>query len=274
MLVREEQPALQLPKAGKQSRDIFSPLQLEKMFDPPSPPTDTTPSTSIPPGKPFTAPVFAPSKLANEYVPAPSITDTSHTVHEDYSYEPEATAHTEEALDPILESDLPNLGLFDGRKPSHDYQFTFQPPSNSVLTSTPTSTQSAKPLERALTDPKLKLFHFNYDTYTREHLSAIVDSIAVLTPSPLTSPEAEVRNPKRIKLTPTLDSVPDDEPSEELLPPPPRRDYVGESQDLMSAIRKNARSVSLGLSETEKSRTTGRVVSDSMSASSRYCPEI
>ncbi|KZT36644.1 hypothetical protein SISSUDRAFT_1063487 [Sistotremastrum suecicum HHB10207 ss-3] len=262
MLVREEQPALQLPKAGKQSRDIFSPLQLEKMFDPPSPPTDTTPSTSIPPGKPFTAPVFAPSKLANEYVPAPSITDTSHTVHEDYSYEPEATAHTEEALDPILESDLPNLGLFDGRKPSHDYQFTFQPPSNSVLTSTPTSAQSAKPLERALTDPKLKLFHFNYDTYTREHLSAIVDSIAVLTPSPLTSPEAEVRNPKRIKLTPTLDSVPDDEPSEELLPPPPRRDYVGESQDLMSAIRKNARSVSLGLSETEKSRTTGRVVSD------------
>src|SRR5438132_728975 len=33
------------------------------------------------------------------------------------------------------------------------------------------------------TDPRLKLFQFQYDTYTREHLSALVDSIAINTPS-------------------------------------------------------------------------------------------
>lgn len=34
-----------------------------------------------------------------------------------------------------------------------------------------------------LTDPRLRLFHFNYDTYTREHLSALVDSFGVNSPS-------------------------------------------------------------------------------------------
>ncbi|KAG9121212.1 hypothetical protein FRC07_002930, partial [Ceratobasidium sp. 392] len=69
-------------------------------------------------------------------------------------------------------------------------------------------------------DPRLKLFHFHYDTFTRDHLSALVDSIAVGSvgsspsiklntmefraedPRGLSTPSDAVRYAKKIKLTP------------------------------------------------------------------------
>ncbi|QRV77784.1 Septation initiation network scaffold protein cdc11 [Ceratobasidium sp. AG-Ba] len=69
-------------------------------------------------------------------------------------------------------------------------------------------------------DPRLKLFQFHYDTFTRDHLSALVDSIAVGSvgsspsvklntmefrgedPRALSTPSDAVRYAKKIKLTP------------------------------------------------------------------------
>ena len=48
--------------------------------------------------------------------------------------------------------------------------------------STPSGPSHA-PAVPPLTDPRLRLFQFQYDTFTRDHLSAIVDSIAVNPPS-------------------------------------------------------------------------------------------
>jgi protein NUD1 len=157
--------------------------------------------------------------------------------------------------DTILDTDIPNLGAIGSKNLPSEYQFTFSPPTIAA-SSTPVSdrAESVPPnaLKDALTDPRLKLFQLNYDTYTREHLSAIVDSIPI-TPSRSGSTDGEVRNPKRIRLTPSSEI---DE--EDGFPPLQvrRRDYVGESKSLMSAICKNTRSVSLELSETEKSRVT------------------
>lgn len=249
-VVREDQPVMDLHPGLEQlargaGKNLFSPLALETMFEPPHSSSASGQSKS----KPITAPVFAPSKLALQFGPDSTATETE--IEEGHD-----ALQKDDDTDPILETDMPNLGLFDGRKPSHNFQFTFQPPTM-ALTSTPAA-QSPRTLGKTpLTDPKLKLFQLNYDTYTREHLSAIVDSIAEDTPSCSASPECETRNPKRLKLT----------PPQEFSPPSRlgvRKDYLGESESLMNAIRRNTRSVSLGLSDTEKSRTTARVVSDGM----------
>jgi hypothetical protein len=90
-----------------------------------------------------------------------------------------------------------------------------------------------------MTDPRLRLSHFQYDTFTRDHLSAIVDSIAVHSPSGgngtvSASPDSfrhglsrvsevtgtiiwDVRSAKRVKLS-------------------PRSDYYGESSGPVALI--------------------------------------
>lgn len=257
-IIRSDQPALQFDNVKRQNqgvKDFFSPLALEKLFEPPTSPSSNSTSTSPSPAlsrfiRP-TAAVFAPSKLAQPLVLDPTLTEIAE------DEEPTNTTHftAPHEEDTILDTDIPNLGGINGMVMPPDYQFTFSPPTVAA-TSTPVSdgAQTIPPnaLKEALTDPRLKLFQLNYDTYTREHLSAIVDSIP-MTPSRSGSVDVEPRNPKRIRLSPLSDLTDEDRPSPLQVK---RRDYVGESKSLMSAIRKNIRSVSLELSETEKSRVT------------------
>lgn len=250
-VVREDAPAVPLlPKTpghnnkGKR-KDFFSPMALERMFEPPSPPRRSTepplPSTSH-----HTAAPAIPSRLSKVHYPGESTVE--HDPNE------------------IIETDIPNLAAFDPRKPSLNGQFTFSfPQSTPNLSPIPQSTPTTRPRvsnNPPPTDPRLRLFQFQYDTFTREHLSAMVDSIAInattagsgatRTSSAHTSAhgvsrifEAEeesmsrMRSSKRIKLSPATD-YPNEGPP--LTPVPPerpnsRRDYVGESRNLMEKIR-------------------------------------
>lgn len=189
----------------KAMKDFFSPLPLERMFEPPSPKS-----------------------------------------------EPE----TAQPKDDIIETDLP------ARKTSVACQFTFTAPRGDLLNpnfndkslpqaeSTPTPPSAAAPL----TDPPLRLFQFQYDTFTRDHLSAMVDSIAVNTPSGSTpSPAAQralsrvseipspsdsfshLRSAKRVKLSPASDFS--DAQVSIARPRLYGKDYVGASRSLMQQIR-------------------------------------
>jgi hypothetical protein len=141
--------------------------------------------------------------------------------------------------DEIIDTDIPGLSLFDGRKLSANYRFTFAVPRNeganpvaqskkskrerrrereaererrhatralfhphnALRSITPDLGTDSRPSSRASSnmdelplregyrtpspgmiaqrDARLKLFQFHYDTFTRDHLSALVDSIAV-----------------------------------------------------------------------------------------------
>ena len=250
-VVREDAPVVALlPKTPgfnnkNKMKDFFSPMALERMFEPPSPPN----RLSEPP---------MPSTSHHRAVPA--IPSRLSKVH----YPDESTG--EHNPNEIIETDIPNLAAFDPRKPSLNGQFTFSFPQSTpnlspIPQSTPT-TRTRAPNNPPPTDPRLRLFQFQYDTFTREHLSAMVDSIAVNTPSARSNAtptlsahvsthifshisEAEdesmsrMRSSKRIKLSPAADYTDEGSPP---TPVPPersssRRDYVGESKNLMEQIR-------------------------------------
>ncbi|KAK2459660.1 hypothetical protein APHAL10511_008305 [Amanita phalloides] len=237
-LVREDvQNAPLLPKTPHSNRkgmkDIFTPLPLETMFEPPTPPERKTSTSSA---RPLAA--------------AP------HGSQED-----------------IQENYVPNISSFQRREPSAEYKFTFSMPweistrqnhlTDGVLnqvqtTPNPPLTPHAPP---PATDPRLRLFQFQYDTYTRDHLSAMVDSIAVNTPSgsvtgttpsptngnPILSRVSEVstvntshlRSAKRVKLSPRTDFYGEGDGAGASIsrPRPTGRDYVGESRTLMQKIK-------------------------------------
>ncbi|KAK0201606.1 hypothetical protein DFS33DRAFT_1440853, partial [Desarmillaria ectypa] len=160
-------------------KDFFSPLPLERMFDPPSPPPQPTTSL-VPPTLPnnarftFTVPIPRPA-----------------------------------------------------------FQSTPNPPPQPTAMRTPGA---------------LKLFHFQYDTYTREHLSALVDSIAPSQSFPSSKPTpshsadvdsdefSRLRSAKRVKLSPRSDYS----EQEDIRISRPRiygKQYLGESRELMQQIR-------------------------------------
>ena len=252
-VVREDAPAVSLlPKTPghnnnkNKMKDFFSPMALERMFEPPSPPKQPT-EPPIPHTSHRTAAPAIPSRLSRVHYP-----DESADEHDPNE---------------IIETDIPNLAAFDPRKPSLNGQFTFSfPPSTPNLSPIPQSTPTAHHRIQnnpPSTDPRLRLFQFQYDTFTREHLSAMVDSIAVNTPSAGSNAtqtlsarinahaishisEADdeslsrMRSSKRIKLSPAVDYV-DEEHPPTLFPserPNSRRDYVGESKSLMEQIRR------------------------------------
>lgn len=246
--IREDQPAApigHLLEKKNQNRnafkDFFTPLALETMFNPPSPHQShpkTCPSTILESSHSATSTACA----EEENMEFTGNMSNDSIVMDD-----------EEQRDVILASDIPNLVAFDGRKPSNDYQFTFsavQSGSAQVNTPPPISQATAP-----ATDPRLRLFQFQYDTFTREHLSAVVDSIAVhasdssksVSPQiPSSTPQcqepscSDLRAPKRLKLTPPGDvSV-----NQPFGNPKSRKDYVGESRSLMQKI-KDARSPSM-----------------------------
>ncbi|KAJ7644301.1 hypothetical protein FB45DRAFT_897485 [Roridomyces roridus] len=223
-LVREDvQNGPVLPKTPGRGRikDFFTPLPLERMFEPPTPPIGSIPVPPAPESAPEPEPPQSPS-------------------------------------DEILETDVPNMVSFHGRKPSLACQFTFAAPITSALNPTDTYPQAQStptppfvPNKTApATDPRLRLFQFQYDTFTREHLSALADSIAVNTPSGAgTSPDirlspvseasfSHLRSTKRVKLSPPSDyGEGAGENASIARPKIYGKAYVGESLSLMEKIK-------------------------------------
>lgn len=286
-IVREDLPAARMPQTpgkGKQGvmKDIFSPLALEKMFDPPSPPEQTSaqPTKPSPPLGGYqhnsSRPV-RPSKLSQVIAAS--------------TFE-EENEEQNTSIDEIVETDMPNVGMLGGRKLAPDCLFTFAVPRQSSLSpdpdvaqpspfltpqpqaqSTPNPPSQMPPQAHPSTDPRLRLFQFQYDTYTRDHLSALVDSFGVNSPStssgnrsspvtglqPVEEEQTEkgddgvenesfsrLRSSKRIKLTPPSEAgdgtrkfVNMEQDHTSL-----RKDYVGESRSLMEQI-KRARDISM-----------------------------
>ncbi|KAL6300103.1 hypothetical protein BKA93DRAFT_547950 [Sparassis latifolia] len=258
-LVREDVPAApllpQTPGRNKKGmvKDFFSPLALEKMFEPPSPPSSTP--APLPSSQSSVPPV--PSRLSQVYIPGED--EAEHLEDESEGI----------SRDQWQDSGAISQGLAVSVSPSSgaplNCQFTFEMPRRSPfdpMTSVPEaqSTPGAPNLGSSawnapLTDPRLRLFQFQYDTFTREHLSAMVDSIAVNTPSGGSGQSADAASPtslspvrevstsrlrsiKRIKLSPASDySDRGDGAAVIMRPLTLRRDYVGESKSLMEKIR-------------------------------------
>jgi hypothetical protein len=235
-LIREDVPdAPFLPKTpGRKKglgKDIFTPLPLERMFEPPSPP-ETGPLPSNPAGL---YPCYIPGRGDAADTNAAEVVPSKHSS-------------------------------------SLACQFTFTMPKNLTIarstfldpqsTSTPPAVFQRRP---PATDPRLRLFQFKYDTYTREHLSAMVDSITAnnasvtgTTPSPsaftyhlsrvseLTGPASvadvsHLRSAKRVKLSPLNDYCGEGEGvgSQAVISRPKLigKDYLGESRQLMQQIK-------------------------------------
>ncbi|KAI0689252.1 hypothetical protein BC835DRAFT_1308449 [Cytidiella melzeri] len=260
VFIREDVPAApflpQTPANAKKmvGKNFFSPLALERMFEPPSPPM-AEPEVPLPTSH-RNAPVI-PSRLSRMYVPS----------------EGEITS---ESLDGLGEADMEESVVWaNQREESLDettpeatkYEFTFAAPglnavrphlpfSGNPTTPQPFRTVSSTPSHLPVpppTDPRLKLFQFQYDTFTRDHLSAMVDSIAIHSPagdsgtanskdsSPSAAPSlsdtsiSRLRSAKRLKLSPASDFSGDGEAL--IFRPQSRKDYVGESRSLMDKIR-------------------------------------
>ncbi|KAI0317634.1 hypothetical protein OF83DRAFT_1120218 [Amylostereum chailletii] len=260
-LIREDAPGPILPKTPGQKKnaikDFFSPLALEKMFEPPSPPKGASSSQNPNPSAPI-----VPSRLSQVHAASSFSVEGDTEIIED----------GEGGGDEILETDLPNVGAFDGLRPGGDCQFTFAVPrltpgSNAI---TPTGVPQAEstpgaaqfPHANVPTTTPLRLFQFQYDTFTRDHLSAMVDSIAVNSPSrsntgnftstpagsspfgfsrgsELTAASStDARSAKRVKLSPVSDFVGEGDGANAIIQRPTlRRDYVGESKSLMAQIK-------------------------------------
>lgn len=232
-LIREDvQNASFLPKTpshnNKGMKDIFTPLPLETMFEPPTPQEQRPSTSSLRP-----------------------LATVSHGLQGDNT----------ETYDP-------NMSSFHRRKHSMGYKFTFSVPRDvstrqSNLPQVPITPNPSQRLHAPppATDPRLRLFQFQYDTYTRDQLSAMVDSIAVNTPSgsaagttpsptscnPILSRVSEVpsldtshlRSAKRVKLSPPADFYGEGDGAGASIsrPKPVGKDYVGESRSLMQKIK-------------------------------------
>ncbi|KAI0643053.1 hypothetical protein C8Q79DRAFT_204209 [Trametes meyenii] len=268
-IVREEMPqAPLLPKTPGRNKkpavkDFFSPLALERMFEPPSPPQ---PSSSLPLSIRNTAAPTVPSRLSQVHTP-PS--EHSQALDEDEERQREFEPEQPEAQDRSFLS--PEGGVRQDANllvAGADGQFTFTVPRPSPFNpagpvpeaqSTPGPGIAARNLIAPPTDPRLRLFQFQYDTFTRDHLSAMVDSIAVNTPSGegaapnqgsrQSTPDTvsivpensftRLRSAKRIKLSPASEfSNERGDGAAIIMRPNSRKDYVGESRNLMEQIRK------------------------------------
>jgi len=217
-------------------KDFFSPIALERMFDPPSPRTSVQSTRNIP---------SSPSQ--------PSVARVSSV----------ASINSQE--DPIVH----RLAGADSWQRNMSCPFTFTVPRPTIFTDTASHshtqdknvTRTAAPVAPMM-DPPLRLFQFQYDTFTRDHLSAMVDSIAINSPSgsntgnlvantssPFGLPPVseatsqfssiELRSAKRVKLSPASEfHGSNNRASCSARRPACRKDYVGESRHLMAQIKK------------------------------------
>lgn len=259
-LIRDDVPATNLlPKTpGRQNKkgggikDIFSPLPLEKMFEPPSPPPPRPAALAL------SAAPAVPSRLSQAFTPDDSQSEVETAVSDNPPPESDILKPT-----PYPNLLLPPSPKLAANKSSTEYQFTFSAPHRSPVypqaQSTPGHPRSiANP---PATDPRLRLFQLQYDTFTREHLSAMVDSIAVNTPSggnsdgngspssivqhaifkntQTPSDDTPLRSIKRVRLSSPSETYGEGagEGATIARPQVTRIDYVGESQSLMQQIR-------------------------------------
>ncbi|KZT67074.1 hypothetical protein DAEQUDRAFT_409629 [Daedalea quercina L-15889] len=252
-LIREDVPTVPLlPKTPGRAKklfgkDFFSPLALERMFEPPSPPASNPPLPAVQ----TTAPLV-PSRLSQVHMQHHEDTEIIGDISERDTGEPGGRN---------------SPGMQGGEGGVLDCPFTFEAPRPSPFNpdgvvpaaqSTPGHPRMhSAMLNPPSTDPRLRLFQFQYDTFTRDHLSAMVDSIAVNTPSagsgaattsghtPSTglSPVREassvrLRSAKRIKLSPASELSRTSGDGVAVIHRPRRKDYVGESKSLMDKIRR------------------------------------
>ena len=251
-LVRDDMPvAAFLPKTPARQikkgpiKDIFSPLALERMFEPPSPPPQKPLALAL------TAAPAIPSRLSQAFTPNDSRSDSDTSTSVDPA-----------RLKPTSSTDFlaPPSSALPTQMPTLEGPFTFSVPRQNPrfpqAESTPGHVCSA--VNPPITDPRLRLFQLQYDTFTRDHLSAMVDSIAVNTPSggsaegnassssPLqrvlfkpqqtpVSDDTPIRSVKRIKLSPPCDFYGEGAGAGAVVSRP--RDYVGESRSLMQQIK-------------------------------------
>ena len=258
-------PGRQVKKGAM--KDFFSPLALEKMFEPPSPP----PQKPIPLA--LTAAPAVPSRLSQAFTPNDCWSDSDSSAR---GNTPDRSA--------LASTDLlaPPLGT---HKSTLEGPFTFTVPRQSPrfpqAESTPGQYSAAN---LPMTDPRLRLFQLQYDTFTRDHLSAMVDSIAVNTPSggsaegngsspspiqrvlfrPQTqtpvSDDTPPRSIKRIKLSPPSDFYGEGAGAGAVVSRPraPRVDYVGESRSLMQQIKQARDYSTISTSATTQTPATDK----------------
>lgn len=256
---------------ASKGRDMFGPTALEKMFRPPSPqppiespPASTSPTHSPPEqvarvrraSHPY-APAN-PSRLSKSVTPSTASSSFSATLPHDAGDPanldpPSSTSPTRPVQDHSsdeshrelrsgeVETDLSPMGSMK------DYPFTFTAPrpehpsheSNHEFNAADTTHST---VHHAPSPQGLRLFRSTYDTYTREHLSALVDSIAVdpnhsspwspeKTPSEgaaETSPDS--RSSKRMRMSPVS-------PARRLAGV---RDWAQEGKEMMERLREES----------------------------------
>ncbi|KAG8214791.1 hypothetical protein J3R82DRAFT_9927 [Butyriboletus roseoflavus] len=250
-LIREDMPvATLLPKTpGRQvkkggMKDFFSPLALERMFEPPSPPPQKPLALTL------TAAPAVPSRLSQAFTPNDSQSDSD-------------TSARGNTADRGAFKSISSTDPSSAPKPTLEGPFTFSVPRQSPrfpqAESTPGNMYSAA--NPPMTDPRLRLFQLQYDTFTRDHLSAMVDSIAVNATSgsaegsgssptsiqrvlfkPQQTPVSDdtpIRSVKRIRLSPPSDFYGEGAGAGAVISRPrtPRVDYIGESRSLMQQIK-------------------------------------
>jgi hypothetical protein len=260
-LVRHDVPPAPLlprtPARNKKSglKDFFSPLALERMFEPPSPHADApqAPHTTPPAHLIQELPVHTLLPQGTTIDAAPQghrIFGDSNTIACRFTFSvPRATPPT---LNRLCPSSYPQAQSTPG--PDHTPGIAGNAPAS---------------------DPRLRLFQFHYDTFTREHLSAVVDSIAISTPSadsrtPNTfarrmsrvsetaTDTSNLRSTKRVKLSPPSEYCGEGEGAGATISRPRTgRDYVQESRSLMQQI-KQARETSTSSPIPINQTLTGR----------------
>ncbi|KAL5501530.1 NUD1 [Sanghuangporus vaninii] len=283
----------QTPALGKKGgiKDIFSPLQLERLFEPPSPPKSPPLSTPTPQQR-----IASTSHYLMSSRPAKPSKLSQVVGASTGNGKAEVAGQADKQEDRPAGTEIPTIITFGQAKSSPDCRFTFSVPRSTqrfparvnfgtpvALSSTPnnksrnqlsqkTPFSTSQPgTEHQLNpnDSRLRLFQFQYDTFTREHLSAIVDSFGVSSPSnasnsrqsagtmlPISPPKQDehedvetfsrLRAAKRLKLTPPSELTPVGtlQPASQLQRLAIRRDYVGEARSFMQKI-KRARGLSL-----------------------------
>ncbi|KAG1743241.1 uncharacterized protein EDB91DRAFT_1126475 [Suillus paluster] len=239
-LIREDIAPSLLPKTpGRQPKrgiikDFFSPLALEKMFEPPSPPPSKSTALTL-----QSAPTV-PSRLCQTYTPNDSQVDLEL---------------------PGQPTAVPSLNSLAPPASSMECRFTFAVPHTNGSVPQAESTPGVYSIARPpMTDPRLRLFQLQYDTFTRDHLSAMVDSIApsgestegngssrsiprlalVNIQEATVSDDTPIRSIKRVKLSPPSHYGEGDGAGATIARPmvsSSRVDYVGESRSLMQQIK-------------------------------------
>lgn len=218
-VVREDVEAVPLmPKTPGKTKGgmagMFTPLALEKMFEPPSPPTSSTsqqPGPVQPSPSPSAGPHLStrPSPLSQSHLPVPErpVPTVHITPSTSFNFAPspdplptsQPDAHTPNVPSTEFTFSAPRsftpspFNPTHGRNPLAESTPGPSKPKNALLniaTSQPglgSSLSTLRPREPPSTDPRLRLFQFQYDTFTREHLSAILDNMPVANNSPSTT---------------------------------------------------------------------------------------